>query len=54
MTHNQESGEWGVVAWVQGVGLLVRVTTSSMGCWSTFSMAFKGQEEPFSRLVLAV
>ena len=54
MTRNQESGEGGVVWWVQGVGLLDRVTTSSVGWWSTYFMASRGQEEPFSRLALAV
>ena len=43
-----------MVGWVQGVGLLDRVTTSSVGWWSTFFMASRGQEEPFSRLALAV
>ena len=35
------------MGWVQGVGLLDRVTTSSVGWWSTFFMASRGQEEPF-------
>ena len=54
MTRNKESGEGGVMGWVQGVGLLDRATTSSVGWWSTFSMASSGQEGPFSRLALAV
>jgi len=46
MTRSKESGEGGVVGWVQGVGMLDRVTTSSVGWWSTFFMASGGQEEP--------
>ena len=54
MTRSRESGERGVVGRVQGVGLLDRVTTSSVGWWSTFYMASEGRGEPFSRLALAV
>ena len=38
----------------QGVGLMDWVITRPLICWVSFFMASGGQEEPFSRLALAV
>ena len=38
----------------QGVGLMGWVNTRPLVCGSPYGMAFGGQEEPFSRLALAV
>ena len=44
-------GVWG---WIQGVGLVQGITRSGLVCDSPYGMASGGQEEPFSRLALAV
>ena len=49
-----EPGPRGIWGRVQGVGLVQRVTRSGLVCDSPYGMASGGQEEPFSRLALAV
>ena len=49
-----ESQEWDLWGRVQGVGLMDWVNTRPLICWGFFFMASGGQEEPFSRLALAV
>ena len=49
-----ESQEWDLWGRVQGVGLMDWVNTRPLICWVSFSMVSGGQEEPFSRLALAV
>ena len=44
-------GIWGLV---QGVGLMGWVNTRPLVCGTPYGMASGGQEEPFSRLALAV
>ena len=47
-------GEWEVWGQVQGVGLMAWVNARPLICQSPYGMASEGQEEPFSRLALAV
>ena len=47
-------GEWDLWGRVQGVGLMGWVNRRPMVYASPYGMASGGQEEPFSRLALAV
>ena len=47
-------GSRGIWGWVQSVGQVAWVNSRPLVCDTPYGMASGGQEEPFSRLALAV